>query len=117
MYTLVLTMATTLTGTMFKILQETRLGLSLKDLRDKMSSLDPIRFSRESDNQRGWKNSMRSTLSIQQVFVKKRSGWFHIDHIDSDSDSDSGDYGPGQEQEPMEIVYPPEYLKNLEEYM
>ena len=110
-------MATTLKGLMIKILKENSKGLTLDELREKMSATDPLRFSARSDKLKGWKNSMRSTLSIQQVFVKKRSGWFHIDHIDSDSDSDSGDYGPGQEQEPMEIVYPPEYLKNLEEYM
>lgn len=107
-------MASTLVGTMLDILKENPRGLTLSSLRDKMSRLDPRRFPSEADKYRGWKNSMRSTLSISPLFSTTGGVWFLLpDNPDSDSDTDS-QWGPAQEE--MYIVHPPSYLCELYEY-
>ena len=113
--TLILKMPSTLIGTIHKILKQNPGGLSLSSIRDKLSSLDSIRFPQESDNQKGWKNSMRSTLSLSPLFVTSGKVWVLLpDDPSSDSDTDS-QWGPGQEE--MHIVQPPDYLNCLAEYM
>lgn len=108
-------MTSTLVGTMLKILKENPEGLTLSSLRDKMSRLDPKRFPSEADKYRGWKNSMRSTLSLSPLFTTTEGVWLLLpDDPDSDSDTDS-QWGPAQEE--MYIVQPPEYLICLAEYM
>lgn len=108
-------MASTLVGTIHKILKENPEGLTLSSLRDKMSTLDPRKFPSEADNHRGWKNSMRSTLSLSPLFATSGGVWLLLpDDPGSDSDTDS-QWGPAQEE--MYIVQPPEYLNCLAEYM
>jgi len=105
-------MTSTLVGTMLKILKENPEGLTLSSLRDKMSRLDPKRFPSEADNHRGWKNSMRSSLSLSPLFTTTGKVWLLLPD-DPDSDSDS-QWGPAQEE--MYIVHPPSYLGELYKY-